>query len=468
MRTKQYNITKSMKKVFLRLFCCTIATLMIYACADETDYEYTSDCTITSFTLGNITRTMHTTNADGEDSTYTITYSGSYYPMTIDQVNLKIYNQDSLPYGSSVSSVLATVGAYGQVAYRETGFEDGVVPEWKVYSSSDSIDFSKPVIFRVVSYDGKGEKDYEVQVNVAKREEKALFWAQDPNSNLEGMQQIQAIVMNDSLLVLGIDDQSNIIKSTRYIGPDSQKDISWKACHTEGAQTADIRTLQLVNDKLYLSTSAGQLLTSDNGQVWTEIFQTTPIDRLVGNDGQHLYAIINGSLCSSTDEGLTWNKETLDVAETWLPTVNVASIYYAQSNGIERMLIAGSRNQEWYPNDPSAMIFGKILNTDDQKVWMYYNTDSYNHYALPRLENLHLVSVYDMLIAFGGSITTDEEKPLETLYISTDNGITWKPGYNDITSPTLLDTTTDSFSGCTDSEGRFWLLSGKQVWKATK
>lgn len=457
-----------MKKNFLRFLVGTVAAILSVSCADEVTYETSSDCSITKFTLGSIKRTMHTTDSDGEDSTYTITYSGSYYPMTIDQVNMKIYNQDSLPYGSSVKSVLATITAYGQVAYRETGIEGGIVSDWKVYSSSDSIDFSNPVIFRVVSNDGKGEKDYDVQVNVAQQEEKAIYWHEEAASDLENMVLIQAIAWKDSLLVLSKDQQNEIIKATRYIGPDIQAETSWKKSPTYGCTHANIRTLQLADGKLYLSTEAGQLLVSENGSVWEENHQATPIDLLAGSDGQNLYALIGKSLHRSSDEGKSWEKEILDVADSYLPTEDIASVSYIQSNQIKRLLIAGSRSPVTYPDDTHATIFGKITGTDNGNTWMHYTTDSYNHYTLPQLENLHLVRMTDLLIAFGGTVQSSVQRPFKSLYVSTDNGITWKPDYNDIKAPEDLIPLTDCFSGCSDEQGRFWLLCGSQVWKGLK
>lgn len=458
-----------MKKNFLRFILCTVAAILSASCADEVTYEYSSDCSITSFTLGSITRTMHTTDSDGEDSTYTITYSGSYYPMTIDQVNRKIYNRDSLPYGSSVKSVLATISAYGQVAYRETGIEGGTVSDWEVYSSSDSINFSNPVIFRVVSNDGKGEKDYEVQVNVAQQEEKAIYWYEEAASNLGNMEQIQAIAWKDSLLVLGRNQQNEIIKATRYIGPDNQSETSWNSSQTSGCEDANIRTLQIDDGKLYLTTETGQLLVSENGSVWQEIHQATPLDLLVGSDGVNLYALIGKVLHRSNNAGISWEQESLDVSESCLPTENIASVRYTQSNQIERLLIVGSRSLETYPDDTHAHVFGKILGIESENTWMHYTTDSYNDYTLPRLENLHLVKMDNLLIAFGGSVlSSSTQRPFQNFYVSIDNGITWKPNYNDIQAPENIIPTSDCFSGCSDDENRLWLLCGSKVWKGLK
>lgn len=76
---------------------------------DETTVTYYDDAAITSFSLGTLSRTLHTTNAAGKDSTYTTTVDCSTYTFVINQQLGIIYNLDScqrahrLPRASSMS-----------------------------------------------------------------------------------------------------------------------------------------------------------------------------------------------------------------------------------------------------------------------------------------------------------------------------------------------------------------------------
>ena len=79
-----------MRKLFLPIIA--ILASFLGSCSDEINYTLSNEAIITGFTLGQVKRTMHTTGSDGADSTYTTNYSGSYFPMTIDQLNNKIYN----------------------------------------------------------------------------------------------------------------------------------------------------------------------------------------------------------------------------------------------------------------------------------------------------------------------------------------------------------------------------------------
>ena len=63
-------------------------------------------CAITYMTLGTLLRESHITTSRGTDSTYMTTFSGSMYPLYVDQYKGEIYNPDSLPLGTRVDKVV--------------------------------------------------------------------------------------------------------------------------------------------------------------------------------------------------------------------------------------------------------------------------------------------------------------------------------------------------------------------------
>ena len=78
---------------------------------NETQTTYPEDAAITSFTLGTLKQYVTTKAKNGSDSTYTKSITGSNYKVYIDQINRKIYNPDSLPFGTDVKHVLCTVAS---------------------------------------------------------------------------------------------------------------------------------------------------------------------------------------------------------------------------------------------------------------------------------------------------------------------------------------------------------------------
>ena len=116
-----------------------LSVLLICSCKDDDEVVLSTDCYISSFTLGNVKRQITTVNSAGRDTTYTISYSALYFPMTVNQLDGTIANKDSLPVNSDVKAVLATVESSGTVVYKKVSEGEDA---WKAYSTSDSIDFT--------------------------------------------------------------------------------------------------------------------------------------------------------------------------------------------------------------------------------------------------------------------------------------------------------------------------------------
>ena len=70
------------------------------------EYDFYDDAAISSFSLGTMSKTVFTLDSKGEDSMYVEEYKGSEYKFSIDHVNGKIYNLDSLPYRTDVKKVI--------------------------------------------------------------------------------------------------------------------------------------------------------------------------------------------------------------------------------------------------------------------------------------------------------------------------------------------------------------------------
>ena len=133
-------------------FLLMALTLIFASCLKSEDEETVSynDTAISSFSLGTLNRYVKTKAKDGvTDSTYKATVSGSKYSFKIDHLNRKIYNPDSLPYGTDVKKVVVTVSA------KNSGtmfFKSMTSDSLTIYNSSDSLDFSKPRELRVYPF----------------------------------------------------------------------------------------------------------------------------------------------------------------------------------------------------------------------------------------------------------------------------------------------------------------------------
>ena len=184
-----------MKKIILSLSAAVFALCLASSCDDDENVVLSSDCYINSLTLGNVKRVISTVGSSGNDTTYTLSYSGLYYPMIVNQLEGTIANKDSLPVNSDVRAVLATVESSGTVVYRkESEGEDS----WHSYSTSDSIDFTTPLIFRVYAPDNSASRDYRVQVNVHQQDGEVFVWEkmaeQQPWAAAEALKAVYAVL----------------------------------------------------------------------------------------------------------------------------------------------------------------------------------------------------------------------------------------------------------------------------------
>lgn len=87
------------------------ATSIMTSCLDN-DVEqitYTSETSITGFSLGTLHIDRVGKDKDGKDSAYVDTLDCSNYPFTIDQINRTITNKDSLPVGTHIDKVITSI-----------------------------------------------------------------------------------------------------------------------------------------------------------------------------------------------------------------------------------------------------------------------------------------------------------------------------------------------------------------------
>lgn len=426
--------------------------LLASSCSEKSNVVSTSNdyCYISSVILGNVKRKIQNT---------TVTFSAVEYEMTINQRTNSIENRDSLPYGSQLSRVIATIHFDGStLAYREKGSNS----EWTSYNSTDSLDLTKPLELILTSNDNQSSRIYTLKVNVHQQEGDSLFWKQCDNNvaELTDMTDMKAFVLNDKLFVLG-QKTSGITLAERS---STEAEGEWiETPVTDLPASTDIQTLRQYEDMLYLSTNDGEIFSSADAKGWRQEGSTysAPL-KLVEKTVKYYYAISEGKILRSAD-ATTWEEETLDTDAAMLPTTDIRALSVEQANGNNRIILVGQSE-----NSENAVVWNKMWNDSEKEEnaeWIYFPITHDNNIPCPRLEYLNLLSYDGKCIAFGGaSSINDSRKALETMYVSQDYGITWRPD-QEHRMPSELKGVEGCITSTVDVNNFIWIITNSQVWR---
>ena len=457
-----------MKRIFIP-FTILLSTVLVFAsCLNDDDKEvtYYDDSGITSFTLGTLNRTMHTLSSKGVDSTYQTTIAGSSYQFYIDQDKREIYNPDSLPFGTDVKHVICTVLAKNNGLI---GIKSLVSDSVFSYSSTDSIDFSTPRQMVAYANSGRAYRYYTVHVNVHQEEADVFNWSdmgkQETFSFMNGM---KVVACNSKLFTFGQKDGQLVGYAT-----DDTDGRSWSQLSLPESLSQSINAYQniLAKDGLLYILQDQLLLRSVDGTNW-ETVSTTNLSRLVAAGTKKLYGIsTEGALMASADQGATWTEEKMDASSEWLPEGNIsyACVPLRTNEDIERLIFAGNRSVDAYPNDCYAVVWSKVedLSGDaEDNGWMFYTQTEDLAYCLPRLSDVAMCAYGDVLLAFGGKgIGACTENAFSKICVSLDGGITWK-GTSTYPVPEGLTGMSQPFTSTVDTNNCLWIILGDgQVWR---
>ena len=443
------------------LLILTVTFLASSCSKDDTIQAYNDNCFIKSVTLGSVKRRVE--KRDRKDrtnliSTSTTTFSGNAFPMTIDQRDLTIENRDSLPYGSQLSAVLATIVFDGSmVSYREKGSEAG----WTAYNSTDSLNLTKPLELYLTSNDNMTSRIYTLKVNVHQQEGDSLYWDMCENevAQIKDMTDMKAFIQDDKLMVLG-KKESNIVLAGRS---GIEDEGTWEEVQAAGLPyTADLQTLSWGDGTLFLSTTSGEIFSSTNAKDWQQIGTTYSSGlTLFGKTESFFYAISEKKLLRSADAE-NWEEDRLDSEAATLPTSEIRSLNVEQVNGNSRIVMVGGA--DGYTN---AFVWNKMWNETENEAnaqWTYFPISPDNKIPCPRLHYFNLLPYDGKCIAFGGASTDGSRRALDAIYISNDYGITWRPD-NELHLPFELEGIEGPITSTVDKNNFIWIITNAQVWR---
>lgn len=410
-----------MKIKFLPLIAVLFAATSIMTSCLDNDVEqitYTSETSITGFSLGTLHIDRVGKDKDGKDSAYVDTLDCSNYPFTIDQINRIITNKDSLPVGTYIDKVITSI-TYdaGMLAYKPKGSDNDTI-----WTSTDSIDFTDPVEFKVYAYSGVEGKPYTITINVHKQEPDTISWKKFDTQlfNAGNLSEQKAVYANGKVYVFGKNGNGTHIEYSDVANdnpspwePVTDKIPSNIDTYSATACAGYIYFLAGTDKQLYKLDANSNEITSVN----TEIFEML----IGGNDiKSELYAV---------KEGEKGKKSGIYKENTWTEDANSFTLFpvgkpffsnttTASYNSDITTTIALCNNPGTTANDTAALVFNRI--SSDNK-W----EERMQNLPLPNLGNITMIYYDGKLYAFGGGYK--EIKPFSQFYCSTDNGLCWRP-----------------------------------------
>lgn len=417
-----------MKIKFLPLIAVLFAATSIMTSCLDNDVEqitYTSETSITGFSLGTLNINRMGKDKNGLDSPYVDTLDCSNYPFTIDQINRIITNKDSLPVGTHIDKVITSI-TYdaGMLGYTPKGSDHDTI-----WTSTDSIDFTEPVEFKVYAYSGVEGKPYKVTINVHQQEPDTISWKKFDNNPFSAgnlLSEQKAVYANEKVYVFGKkNDETTCIEYTKVInvsGENGLKDnpTSWTPIenlplnidtYSATVCAGNIYFLAETNKQLYKLDANSNKITS----VGTETFEM-----LIGANEikSELYAVKGGKSGIYKENTWTEDADPFTLFPTGKPFFSNTTT--ASYNSNITSTVALCYNQGTTANDTTALVFNRMSSDNKWETRM-------QNLPLPNLKNVTMIYYDGKLYAFGGESVKPEVKPFSQFYCSTDNGLCWRP-----------------------------------------
>lgn len=448
------------------------AAFMITSCLDDNEeqIEYSSNASITAFSIENIETQYIDSTHYGKDTTITATVIGKNYPFVIDQGQRLIYNVDSLPVGTNVSKVVVSITADTPWIVIATENKD------TVWTSTDSLNFENPVKFKVVAYSGEYGPTYTAKINVHKQVPDSLQWTYIGEGFDKSIKGQKAVTLNNKIYVFGQKDNEVVLTTT-----DINNGKSWSTPQNLSLTQADYSSVMIWKNALYMLAD-NDLYSSINGTAWEKVAITNEnikFSKLIANvyaaenkekPTPKLYAIDKENHFMESEDGVNWTINKDNVPANFPDKYISYASYPLETNAeIYRTTLLGG-NSNTSAQDTTTVVWTKLTT---EMNWGDYPTSEGDSYYCPKLDKIAMIHYNDRLYVFGGPGESYGNKipAFSRFYQSKDQGITWHPVSQYVLFPEeftdLYTQANGNYSFVVDKNNFLWIIwsqSGK-VWK---
>ena len=427
-----------------------VSFLMASCLNDDTvDMTYSSDASITSFSLGTLKYTVVGKDKDGNDSLYTDTMSMAKYPFTINHITHQIENKDSLPVGTDISKVIVSISADTPYIFYGKITEKGGEVKDTLWANTDSIDFSvapaEGLAFKVLSFNNTMGAVYHVKVNVHQVDPDTLQWTVNPIGSpfVSGkLKKQKAVYADEGIYVFGETESGTPVLEYASVSKEGQPG-SWTK--KELPAGTDTYSAQTCNGVVYFLAS-NQLYEINEGSCVAVAGSPSNLSVLIGKTDYSEKSVLyvqdaDQKQLVYTPADAKWSNPVAD-ATVFPSGVSLMSetLPVAYNGELKKIVVLGYNATE---TDKYGFVATRLLNDDS---WTAYNYEEVDTFKCPNIEQPTLIYYDKKLYLFGGAVTTQYydsyKEPFSTMFCSVDNGFTWKPQSTKMTFATGKDNQT--------------------------
>lgn len=192
---------------------------------------------------------------------------------SIDLVNARIFNADSLPYGTKVNKLIPKITTQGvreaELIVPRPGKADTTYNY--LTNATDSIDFSNgPVRLRLVSQSGAVERSYQIKVNVHQVKSDSLEWGGAAIDKLPGrvdnLKESRTVEFAGKFYTM-LNDGTNYYMATQS-HPATGYKLGSMTLPYNGMQGLDVNSFHATSNAAYVLGPDGALLTSSDADLY--------------------------------------------------------------------------------------------------------------------------------------------------------------------------------------------------------
>lgn len=344
---------------------------------------------------------------------------------SIDLVERRIYNADSLPKGTKIDRLLLNIGTDLTSKIElivPLGEEKGDTTINYLTNPKDSVDFSHgPVTMKVTSYDGTYTANYQIKVNVHNAVPDTLCWNKLESgkipTNLHDLTAVKAVDCDGKSLVFTTSASGKACRA-------ATADIAaggWTFADITLPAAANPATITVLDKTLFMIAGNTLWQSADEGLTWTST--AVPMTWIYGVAGDQLL----GCNTNAARRGVSYPSGTTYDLPAGMPVSNTSSTvtFTTKWSSEGFTVIVGGRKDD---GSLSSGTWGW-----DGYSWTQTDVNS----AIPAIEGVSLFKYYtyvtntdswvirktETLFALGGREA--DGTVANTIYISTDQGFTW-------------------------------------------